>query len=66
MDSRRTPFLICESVTGTKPPPVHRVSEEERRRQILRATIHVVAQHGFEAANTSLQQAGVSKELIWH
>jgi AcrR family transcriptional regulator len=45
-----------------------RLSEEERRAQILRATIQVVARHGFEAASTSLiaEQAGVSKGLIWH
>ncbi|MGH3167065.1 MAG: TetR/AcrR family transcriptional regulator [Trebonia sp.] len=45
-----------------------RLSEEERRAQILRATIQVVACHGFEAASASLiaEQAGVSKGLIWH
>jgi AcrR family transcriptional regulator len=45
-----------------------RLSEEERRAQILRATIQVVARHGFEAASASLiaEQAGVSKGLIWH
>jgi len=34
----------------------------------LRATIQVVAGHGFEAASASLiaEQAGVSKGLIWH
>lgn len=45
-----------------------RLSEEERRAQILRATIQVVAHHGFEAATASLiaERAGVSKGLIWH
>ena len=45
-----------------------RLSEQERRAQILRATIQVVAHHGFEAASASLiaRQAGVSKGLIWH
>jgi AcrR family transcriptional regulator len=45
-----------------------RLSEEERRAQILRATIQVVARHGFEAATASLiaEHAGVSKGLIWH
>lgn len=45
-----------------------RLSEEERRAQILRAVIEVVARDGFEAATASLiaSQAGVSKGLIWH
>jgi AcrR family transcriptional regulator len=45
-----------------------RLSEPERRAQILRATVQVVALHGFEAASASLiaRQAGVSKGLIWH
>jgi AcrR family transcriptional regulator len=39
-----------------------------RRADILRATILVVAQHGFEGASASkvAEQAGVSKGLIWH
>jgi AcrR family transcriptional regulator len=46
----------------------HRLSEEERRAQILRATIAVVARDGFEGASTNriAEQAGVSKGLIWH
>lgn len=45
-----------------------RLSEQERRAQILRATIQVVALHGFDAASASLiaRQARVSKGLIWH
>jgi AcrR family transcriptional regulator len=45
-----------------------RLSEEERRSQILRATFLVVARHGFEGASTNriAEQAGVSKGLIWH
>lgn len=45
-----------------------RLSEHERRAQILRATIEVVARHGFDAASASLiaERAGVSKGLIWH
>lgn len=54
----------------TDPPRAarRRLSEEQRRAQILRATIQVVAHHGFEAATASLiaEQAGVSKGLIWH
>lgn len=44
-----------------------RLSEEERRSQILRATIEVVARHGFDRASASLiaEHAGVSKGLIW-
>jgi AcrR family transcriptional regulator len=49
-------------------PGRRRLSEQERRAQILRATIEVVARHGFEAASASLiaECAGVSKGLIWH
>lgn len=54
----------------TDPPRAarRRLSEEERRAQILRATIEVVARHGFEAATANLiaEHAGVSKGLIWH
>jgi AcrR family transcriptional regulator len=54
-----------------QPPPRparRRLSEDERRAQILRATIEVVADRGFEAASASLiaARAGVSKGLIWH
>ncbi|MBO0803625.1 MAG: TetR family transcriptional regulator [Nocardiopsaceae bacterium] len=45
-----------------------RLSEAERRAQILRATIAVVAAHGLDGASTNLiaEQARVSKGLIWH
>lgn len=45
-----------------------RLSEEERRRQILRATVEVVANRGFDAASAQAiaTQAAVSKGLIWH
>ena len=45
-----------------------RLGEEERRAQILQATIVVVSRHGFEGAAASMvaEQAGVSKGLIWH
>lgn len=45
-----------------------RLSEEERRAQILAATIEVVAERGFEAASASsiAAHAGLSKGLIWH
>ena len=45
-----------------------RLGEEERRAQILQATILVVSRHGFDGAAVSMiaAQAGVSKGLIWH
>lgn len=48
--------------------PRRRLSEEERRGQILRATFLVVARYGLEgaSANRIAEQAGVSKGLIWH
>lgn len=48
--------------------PRQRLSEEERRAQILRATLAVVARDGFDDATTEriAEQAGVSKGLIWH
>jgi AcrR family transcriptional regulator len=60
--------MTTPSAAGPLRATRQRLSEEERRAQILRATIHVVARHGFEAASASLiaGQAGVSKGLIWH
>lgn len=60
--------MTTASTAGPLRAARQRLSEEERRAQILRATIHVVARHGFEAASASLiaRQAGVSKGLIWH
>lgn len=54
--------------TSSAERPRQRLSEEERRTQILRATFLVVARHGFEgaSANRIAEQAGVSKGLIWH
>jgi AcrR family transcriptional regulator len=58
------------SASAAGPPRAarQRLSEDQRRAQILRAAIQVVARHGFEAASASLiaAQAGVSKGLIWH
>lgn len=53
---------------GAEGPRRRRLSEEERRRQVLQATIEVVAAHGFEAASARAiaAAAGVSKGLIWH
>lgn len=60
--------MTTHSAAGPPRAARRRLSEEERRAQILRATIQVVARHGFEAASASLiaEQAGVSKGLIWH
>lgn len=60
--------MTTASTAGPPRGARQRLSEEERRAQILRATIQVVALHGFEAASASLiaRQAGVSKGLIWH
>lgn len=54
--------------TSSAERPRQRLSEEERRTQILRATFLVVARHGLEGASASriAEQAGVSKGLIWH
>jgi AcrR family transcriptional regulator len=45
-----------------------RLGEDERRADILRAAIVVVARDGFDGASTSkvAAGAGVSKGLIWH
>lgn len=60
--------MTSAPAAGPRRAARQRLSEEERRAQILRATIQVVARHGFEAASASLiaGQAGVSKGLIWH
>lgn len=53
---------------GTPRGPRRRLSEAERRAQILRATIEVVGGQGFEAATMSsiAEHAGVSKGLVSH
>jgi AcrR family transcriptional regulator len=45
-----------------------RLSEDERRAQIIRAAITAVARHGYDGATAAAiaAQAGVSKGLIWH
>jgi AcrR family transcriptional regulator len=45
-----------------------RLGRDERRAEILRATIAVVARHGLDGASASLiaAEAGMSKGLIWH
>lgn len=60
--------MTAHSAPGPPRAARRRLSEEERRAQILRAVIQVVARHGFEAASAGLiaEQAEVSKGLIWH
>jgi AcrR family transcriptional regulator len=60
--------MSAASPTPRSTPTRQRLSEAERRGQILQATIAVVARQGFEAASATAiaTQAGVSKGLIWH
>lgn len=48
--------------------PRQRLSEDERRRQIVQASIHEVADRGYESATLTgiATRAGVAKGLIWH
>lgn len=57
-----------ETSTSPERPGRRRLSADERRAQVLRATIDVVANEGFDAATTAAiaDRAGVSKGLIWH
>lgn len=54
----------ADAVPGSR----QRLSEEQRRAQILTATIEVVAELWFEATSASAiaGHAGLSKGLIWH
>ena len=49
-------------------PRRRRLSEAERRDQILRATVEVVARYGYDGASLArvAEQAGVSKGLVSH
>ena len=49
-------------------PRRRRLSETERREQILRATVEVVARYGYDGASLVrvAEQAGVSKGLVSH
>jgi len=59
---------IDDSSPQPAPPGRQRLSPEQRRRQLIEATIRVVAQRGY--ANASLTAiagaAGVAKGLLWH
>ena len=53
---------------GGSKPPRRRLSEGERRRQIIDAAVEEVAERGYEAASLTriAARAGVAKGLIWH
>ncbi|SIR79925.1 TetR/AcrR family transcriptional regulator [Williamsia sterculiae] len=48
--------------------PRQRLSAEQRREQIVSATVSVLAEHGFRGTSVDAiaQRAGVSKGLMWH
>jgi AcrR family transcriptional regulator len=48
--------------------PRQRLSADERRRQIIDATVRVLAREGYQRAsvNAIVAEAGVSKGLVWH
>jgi AcrR family transcriptional regulator len=48
--------------------PRQRLSADERRDQIITATVRVVARDGYQRASVSaiVSEAGVSKGLVWH
>jgi AcrR family transcriptional regulator len=48
--------------------PRQRLSADERRRQIIEATVRVLAKAGYQRASVSaiVAEAGVSKGLVWH
>jgi len=48
--------------------PRQRLSADERRRQIIEATVRVLARDGYQRAsvNAIVAEAGVSKGLVWH
>jgi len=60
-------MATTSDAAGTRPPR-RRLGAEERRRQLIAATVSVLARSGYQ--NTSLgaiaSEAGVAKGLIWH
>jgi AcrR family transcriptional regulator len=48
--------------------PRQRLSADQRRRQIIEATVRVLARDGYQRAsvNAIVAEAGVSKGLVWH
>lgn len=59
---------MSASPAAAPPGARRRLSEAERRTQILEATVRVVARKGMDAASATAiaAEAGVSKGLIWH
>lgn len=62
------PDQLPDQVPGRPRSGRQRLGEDERRTQIVEATLAVVARHGFAGASTTLiaEAAGVSKGLLWH
>ena len=60
--------MATTSDTPRTRPPRRRLGAEERRRQLIAATVSVLSRCGYQ--NTSLgaiaSEAGVSKGLLWH
>lgn len=59
------------TVSGTPEgarPPRRRLSSEQRRRQLIEATVSVLARCGYQNASLTAiaSEAGVAKGLIWH
>lgn len=58
----------ANSTPGNRPMPRRRLGPEQRRSQLIKATVSVVSRCGYQ--NTSLaaiaNEAGVAKGLIWH
>ncbi|MDA2811340.1 helix-turn-helix domain containing protein [Nocardiopsis sp. RSe5-2] len=55
----------------TSPPdrrPRQRLSEEQRRKQIMEAAVQEVVERGYEGASLTriAKRAGVAKGLVWH
>jgi AcrR family transcriptional regulator len=60
--------MAATSDTPRMRPPRRRLGAEERRRQLIAATVSVLSRTGYQ--NTSLaaiaSEAGVAKGLVWH
>lgn len=60
-------MTTSESNNSPQQPGRRRLSEQQRRHQIIRATIEVVAARGYGGSSLAhvAERAGVSKGLIW-
>jgi AcrR family transcriptional regulator len=54
--------------TAKSSTPRQRLTEDERRRQIMTAAVHELADRGYDGVSLTriAEQAGVSKGLVWH